>query len=78
VAGGLIQGHKLLHDDAQGKCRTLATNDYASFDDYASLNDPRLSLTTTNQFEFSQSVGFKSFTIQRETSGTCEIQRFIY
>ena len=29
-------------------------------------------------FEFSQSVGFKSFTIQRETSVTCEIQRFIY
>jgi len=52
VAGGLIQGHKLLHDDAQGKCRTLAT------DDYASLNDPRLSLTKTNQFEFSQSIGF--------------------
>jgi len=31
-----------------------------------------------NQFEFSQSVGFNSFTIQRETSVTCEIQRFIY
>jgi hypothetical protein len=40
VAGKLIQVHKLLLDGVRCKCRTFAT------DDYASLNDPRMPLTT--------------------------------
>jgi hypothetical protein len=78
VAGRLIQGNKLLLPLSGRASRPFNLFTLAGHLISPSITTRRSMMLVLNQFEFSQSVGFKSFTIQRETSVTCEIQSFIY